>query len=256
MALKLPAELQKLSGMQKTVYGAGALIGLAIAAPVAVLALKTVTSIAMACIIGLLLFMGFAALPLVLRWWRIQVFKMMKATARRNPVETLQLELLDRKAAFEVAGAKVVQISAMRDSLREELAEYEENHHQKDPDLERSVDQLSTLVDRVRASLRKTDAALQEFSRFVARQADRWKIAKKTGELAILLKETGGGDVTAKFLQGEAIDSIRNALNLSFAEIDQILEREEVKRIVDEGPVASGLELKFKTPEPTMVRRV
>ena len=66
-------------------------------APLAVLALKTVTSIAMAAVVGLALFMGFSALPPILRWWRIRVFKMMKATARRNPVETLQLELIDRK---------------------------------------------------------------------------------------------------------------------------------------------------------------
>jgi hypothetical protein len=74
---------------------------------------------------------------------------------------------------------------------------------------------------------------LDEFERFVARQADRWKLAKATGELAALLKESGGGDVTDRFLKDEAIDSIRDALNLSFAQIDQILQKEEIRQIVE-----------------------
>jgi hypothetical protein len=239
MAIKLPVELQKLSPVQKVVYSAGALFGLALAAPLAVLALKTVTSIAMAAVIGLVFFMGFSALPLILRWWRIQVFRMMKATARRNPVETLQLELIERKQAFEAAGAKVVAVSAMRDSLREKLEEYGQKHQTKDASLEKSINQLSALVDRLRASLRQAGIKLDEFERFVARQADRWKLAKATGELAVLLKETGGGDITDRFLQDEAIDSIRDSLNFSFAQIDRILQQEEVRQIVEAAPVAT-----------------
>jgi phage shock protein A len=223
MAIKLPTvdlpkDFQQLSRVQKVVYGGGALIGLALAAPLAVFALKAVTSIAMAAVVALVLFMGFSALPLILRWWRIRVFKMMKATARRNTV---------------------VAVSAMRDSLREKLNEYVQKHQTKDAGLERSINQLSELVDRLRASLRQAGIKIEEFERFVARQADRWKLAKATGELAALLKESGGGDVTDRFLQDEAIETIRDALNLSFAQIDQILEKDEVRRIVAAEPVST-----------------
>ncbi len=230
MAIDLPMELRNLTLPQKVIYGAGALFGLALASPLAILALTTVTTAAMAGVVGLLLFLGFSALPFILRWWRIQVFKMLKATARRNPVETLQLELVDRKRAFEAAGARVVAVSAMRDSLREKLDEYVARHRTKDPSLERSINQLSDLVDRLSASLRQTGIKLEEFERFVARQADRWKLAKATGELSVLLKKTAGGDVTDQFLKDEAVDSIRGALNLSFAEIDQILQKVEIKQ--------------------------
>ena len=235
MAFILPAGLQRLSGWQKLVYGTGSLMGLAVAAPIAVLALKTVTSVAMAGVIGLGLFLGFSALPLIARWWRIQVFRMLKATARRNPVETLQLELLARRDAFTDATARVVAVTAMRDGLREKLDEYIERYRAKDPGLERSVDQLSELVDRLRTSLREAGLRLEEFERFVERQADRWILAKATGELATLLKASGGGDVTGRFLQDEAIETIRDGLNLSFAEIDQILQADEVKRVAQRG---------------------
>src|ERR1700732_1242173 len=93
--ISLSKDFQQLSTVQKVLYGGGALVGLALFAPLAVLALTTVTTVAMAAVVGLGLFMGFSALPLILRWWRIRIFQMMKATARRNPVETLQLELID-----------------------------------------------------------------------------------------------------------------------------------------------------------------
>lgn len=229
--MHLPEDFNQLSAAQKVVYCGGALFGLALLAPVAVLALKSVTSIAAASVIGLALFMGFSALPPILRWWRIRVLKVMKVTARRNPVETLQLELIDRRQAFAAASANVVAISAMRDSLREKLDEYVEVHRTNDPTLERSINQLSVLVDRLRASLHQAGLKLEEFELYVARQADRWKVARAAGELARLLKEGGRGDAADQFLKEEAIDSIRDALNLSFAQIDDILQKEEVRQI-------------------------
>ena len=248
--------LRQLTGKQKLLYGAGALFGLAILAPAAVLALKTVTSIAMALVVGLGLFIGFMALPLILRWWRIQVFKMLTATARRNPVETLRLELIDRQTAFQVAGRKVVAVSAKRDSLREKLSDYERKHEAKDEALENMISKLSQLVDRLRASLRQTGVKLDEFGRFVERQADRWELAKETGELAATLREAQGDDVTTMFLANTAIDTIRIELNTSFAEIDYILEGDEVKAIVD-GRQATTRNIHpadLELPKPVMAR--
>ena len=251
--INLPEDFRQLSPVQKVVYGGGALAALGLVAPLAVLALKAVTTAAMAAVIGLALFMGFSALPPILRWWRIRVLKMMKATARQNPVETLQLELIDRKKAFEAAGAMVVAVSAMRDSLREKLDEYVERHGVKDASLERSINQLSELVDRLRASLRQAGIKMEEFERFVARQADRWKLAKATGVLAALLKESGGGDVTDRFLKDEAIDTIRDAVNLSFAQMEQILQKDEVRQIVaaKPAPTRDFTDMHFEIPDET-----
>jgi hypothetical protein len=241
LSINLPEDFRQLSPMQKLLYCGGALAGLALMAPLALLALESVTTIAAASLVGLALFMGFSALPPVLRWWRIRVLKMMKATARRNPIETLQLELIDRRRAFEAASTKVIAISAMRDSLREKLDEYVETHRTKDVGLERSIDQLSVLVDRLRASLHQAGIKLEEFDRFVARQADRWKVARAAGELATALKDGGSGDATDQFLKEEAVNRIRDELNLSFAQIDQILRNEEVRRIAAAGPVRARL---------------
>jgi hypothetical protein len=234
--MNLPEDFKQLSPQQKVVFCGGALAGLALMAPLALLALESVTTIALASVVGLALFMGFSALPTILRWWRIRVLKMMKATARRNPVETLQLELIDRKQAFAAATANVVAISAMRDSLREKLEEYVAEHRTKDASLERSINQLSALVDRLQDSLHQAAVKVEEFERFVARQADRWKVARAAGELATALKDGGSGDATDQFLKEEAVNSIRDALNLSFARIDQILRKEEVRRIVAAEP--------------------
>ena len=114
--MNLPEDFRQLSPMQKVVYCTGALAGLVFMAPLTLLALQSVTTITLACIVSLGLFMGFSALPSILRWWRIRVLNWMKVIARRNPVETLQLELIDRRKAFAAASTSVVAISAMRQS--------------------------------------------------------------------------------------------------------------------------------------------
>jgi len=223
-------------GWQRALYGLGVLVGLAILSPVALLALTTVTSIAMAIVVAVGIMAMLIALPALNRWWRIIVLKMLKASARRNPVETLQLELLNRQGAFERAGRVVVQIKGLRDSLREQLDEYKGKHGESDAGLEKNYDTLSRLTDRLTASLRQTSLNLEKFQKFVERQADRWEIAKKSGELAAMLRQAQGGDVTDVFLANTAIDTIRTELNTSFAELDQILAHEEVRQLTSGSP--------------------
>ena len=113
-------------------------------------------------------------------------------------------------------------------------------HRTNDASLERSINQLSDAGGSAQgvAVTRRTSNS-RSLNCFVARQADRWKVAKAAGELASLLKDSGG-NTTEQFLKEEAIDSIRDALNLSFAQIDQILQKEEVKRIVAAKPPRTG----------------
>ena len=240
-------------GVQKALFVVGALVALAVMAPVAMLALTTVTSIAAAIVVGLGIMGILMALPVLSRWWKIQVLKMLKATARHNPVETLQLELLNRQRAYEAANKQAVVITAKRDSLRERLQDYEAKHQVADDALEKMVNKLSQLVDRLKASLKRAGVKLGEFEQFVERQADRWEIAKDTGELAAMLREAQGGDVTATFLANTAIESIRTELNTSFAEVDQILDREEVKALVLQGDASRIIDV---TPPPLQIEAV
>lgn len=232
---------------QRLVYGVGALVGLAVLAPVALFALQAVTSIAMAIVVAIGIGGTLMALPAITRWWKIQVLKMMKAHARDNPVETLQLELINRQRAYEAAQGQAAVITGKRDSLREKLAEYEDKHKVKDDVLDRMITKLSDLVDRLKGSLKRTGMKLGEFERFVEQQADRWEIAKSTGELAAMLRAAQGGDVTSTFLANTAIDSIRTELNTSFAEIDQILDREDVRAVVEGGDTTKLIDI---TPLP------
>ena len=241
---------------QKALYGLGVLAALAALAPLTVLALSAVTSLFAAVVVGVALVAMLMALPALHRWWKIIVLKMLKASARLNPVETLQLELVSRKEAFQAAQKQSAAITAARDSLRERLDEFEEKHGVKDKKLVQMCEKLSNLVDRLAASLQKTGKKLQDFEKFVALQADRWKIAKETGELAVMLQRAHGEDVTDQFLADTAIDTIRNELNTSFAEIDQILVEKEEPAILElktadvVGAVSSAPQLLEAAPVP------
>ena len=235
---KKNAEAQALKGIgQRAVYLIGAVFGLALMTPVALAALTAVTSIASAIIVCIAMAGLLIALPAINRWWRILVLKMLKASARINPVETLQLELVDRQRAFALAAEQSVQLTGKRDSLIEQLEEFKQKHGATDPGLQRICDKLSLLVDRFTKSYRLTGVKLDEFGRFVSLQEDRWKIAKSTGELARMLNAAQGGDVTQTFLSGTAVDTIRDELNNSFAQLDQILADEEMRQIAGIDPM-------------------
>jgi hypothetical protein len=249
---------QGLTRKQQIVFALGLLCVLAILAPIAYLALQTVVSTTAACIVALILWMGVMALGPLMRWWRIAVLKMLKASAQQNPVETLQLELISRTKAYEAAARTLVIVKAKRDSLREMLDDYRAKHGKADQNSAKVVDKLSTLVDRLEASLRQTGATIGTFKQFVAEQADRWDIAKATGELAVMLRATQGGDVTDVFLADTAIKTIRDGLNTSLAEIDAILQVDEVQSIVRQvsssaGADALAADLRFELPSPERV---
>ena len=229
-------KLSEMTGAQKVVFGFGGLVVLAVFGPLAAAAAMTVTNIATAVVYGVGIFAVVICLPTISRILKMAALKLAKANAKRNPVETLQLEFISRKEAFDKAGTKVVAINARCSSLREKLDEYKEKHGQSDESLEKMYTKLSDLADRLKVSLRQTNEGLEKFEDFVERQADRWEIAKDTGELATLLRETQGGDVTDKFLANTAIESIRNEMNLSFSAIDQILEGEDVRTLIKTEP--------------------
>ena len=229
-------KLSEMTGAQKVVFGLGGLVVLAVLGPLAALAAMTVTNLATAALYGVGIFAVVVFMPTISRSLKTAALKLAKANAKRNPVETLQLELISRKEAFDAAGTKVVAINARCTSLREKLDEYKTKHGQSDESLEKMYNKLADLAGRLKVSLRQTNEGLEKFEDFVERQADRWEIAKDTGELAALLRETQGGDVTDKFLANTAIESIRNEMNLSFSAIDQILEGEEVRALVQAEP--------------------
>jgi hypothetical protein len=247
---------------QRVVYGLGALAGLAILAPIAALALHAVTSIAMAIVVAIGICGTLMVLPAMGRWWKIQVLKMMKATARRNPVETLELELIGRQKAYEAARKQVTVIVGKSEALREQLDDLQRIHKRTDPGLEKMYTRLSGLAERLRTSLGITGKKLEEFKDFVAFQRDRWEIAKSTGELASMLRDAQGGDVTDRFLADTAIDSIRTELSNSFAQIDDILGAEEVKaafseaKMIDVTPAPPPMPLiEARTTEPVKLGR-
>jgi len=248
--LSLAARAQKLSGSQKVLYGLGFIVFLAVMAPVTFFALTAITNIVMAGVVGIIGVAILMALPALKRWWRIEVLKMLKASARLNPVETLQLELLNRRRAYEQANQQSVQIIATRNALREQLDDYKQKYGASDPQLEQMVSKLSTLTDRLQTSLKQTDLNLQKFDQFVDQQAQRWKIAKQTGALATMLSAAQGGDVTDKFLADTAIDSIRNGLAQSFAEIDSILDGQEVKAALQQTPAPKMIDVTPAAREP------
>lgn len=245
---------------QRLLYGLGALVALAVLSPIALLALSTIASIASAVVVAVGLVALAMALPAAHRWWKITVLKMKKASARLNPVETLELDYIRRKEAHQLARGMVTKIEGHCAALRERLEGLKLRHGRTDDGLERLYTGLSGLSQRLRTSVNNAGTNLERLKAEVDYQRDRWEAAKATGDLAKMLKTVGeGGDVTDQFLADTAIDAIRNNLAHSFAEINDILGAEDAKQVPDlkliEVPAMPVLAAPARELEPALARR-
>lgn len=241
-----------MSSKQKLVFVGGlVVVGGFVLLPILVMLLKLVATTIALVVAGLGLTALVLAAPMLMRKWRNRVLIMMKNEARRNPIETLEQELLQRQEAYQQAGVAVQRIIALHGELTEQKDNMQARHGRTDPRNDQMVALLTRLIERLREKLRASAVALEEYQREVSWQRDRWEMAKRTGELATMLKAAGGGDVTDAFLADTAIGSIRSAFHNSMAEIDSILHGQEV----------AGLPLEFNLPplvlphEPALVAK-
>ena len=160
---------------QKTLfYGGAIIVGLAVAAPVLTLAATGAMSLMKLGVCVLILFGAWSLRGLAMMKWKNIVLKMLKAEARKNPVETLQNEYMTFKNGLTEASRRVQPLIATRDGLREKLQEYEDKYHSPDKQLSEMLEKLSEVIDKVKAKINATAEKLPAFRLFVQQQSDRY----------------------------------------------------------------------------------
>lgn len=246
-------KVPQLSGGQKAVfYGGATVMAMFFVAPIVAIALGVVVNIAVIAAVGTTLLAAWMARPWAILKWKNFVLKALKAEARANPIETLQNEYLNRKALFEEANERLITLVAMRDTISEKVAEFENKHKRRDEALQKMFDGLSKLIDQLQASLKTARAKLDDFKKNLEYQSDRYKIAVETGALANELRQaTGDTDPMQQFLHDEAMDSIRSEFNLSMASINQLLLEDDTVPQIQAAPQLPMLDVTpLELPEP------
>lgn len=230
-------------GQKALFYGGATIAVLAVVSPVLIMALRGMLSLMGLVVCVLVLFGAWSLRHWAMLKWKNVILKMLKAEARKNPVESLQNEYATFKAGISEAGKRVQPLISLRNALKEKLDEYERKYHAPEAQLTAMLNKLSDVIDKVQAKLNATAAKLPIFKRFVEQQTDRYEIALKTGALAQALRQvTGDEDPFRDFIHNEAVDAIRTEYHDAMADIDSLLSDTVITQLIEHDDVdTSGI---------------
>ena len=221
-------KLSQMSMGQKLLYGGILVAGLAVAAPVIALAVAGVTSLFKLVVVGVSLFALLLLLPVGDRWLRVQVLKMLKANARANPIETLELDYQLKAGALQKFVAFVKQMIAAHRVSQDELNQLKKDFPDRDlSERQEMMDLMKRAVDVLRSKAETADNKLKLYGdeiRFI--KADHaW--SKRAGAALAQMRTIEGADALGELLKGEAIGQVRQDVAESFAELDMLLQQDE-----------------------------
>ncbi len=243
---------------QKTLfYGGSAIATLAFVGPVLAFAAAGAVSLVKIAVCVGVLFMGWMLIPWFKIKWKNIVLKLIKAEARANPIETLENEYIARSKNLELARERLTALIGMRNSLSERLDAFKKRHGVSDEGMEKMLSASIQLIERLKNAEKRGAIVLREFKTRLEMEKDRYEMALSTGQLAKAIKNaTGNSDPLQEFISNEALDAVRDEFNHSMAEINRLLEGDEVvKQLSDDRNIDGVIDITpIKAPELETVR--
>lgn len=199
----------------------GAVLALAVFAPVVWLAAAGGAGLVA---LGLLLALAFAAiqaLPLAGQKLENRLLAARKAEARRNPIEQLQGELLRRADRLKVFRRALVTVGGQIESIGQMIAE----RRDRDPanvreQQQRALRRLQQFQETNLRRLSNAEQALSEFRSTIERKESEWRIALAIEEATAALDPAAAEGLLQDLLADTALRSVQERFNAVFAELD------------------------------------
>ena len=200
---------------------AGAVLALAVFAPVVWLAAAGGAGLVA---LGMLLALAFAAiqaLPLAAQKLENRLLAARKAEARRNPIEQLQSELLRRADRLKVFRRALVTVGGQIESISQMIAA----RRHLDPahvleQQQRALQRLQQFQDMNLRRLNSAEQALGEFRSTIERKESEWRIALAIEEATAALDPNAAEGLMQDLLADTALRRVQERFNAVFAELD------------------------------------
>lgn len=236
--------LQEFTQKQKriTTIAQVALVAIAafIVVPIVVVVAKAVAGIATAIILG-----GVAGLSITsFSPWLSMKFanwklKAIKHEAARNPVETLQNVYNQRNVQREAFKKKITTFRARVQSYEDKVESFKEGFPQDAGKFELQLQQMRLLLSRRDAKYLRVKQDLEQFALVIARADAIWKMTLDAAAMNEAAGEFDGEQTYERIKVETSLDSIQDALNMTFAEMESdLLEGDDVDiKLIESQPV-------------------
>ncbi|MFT5849707.1 MAG: hypothetical protein ACI9H6_000522 [Patiriisocius sp.] len=226
-------KFSEMTGGQKAIYGIGLLVVLAVLAPLAAIAATTVTSLFTALIYGVGIFATVVMFPFINRFLKTMALKLMKANARMNPIETLELDLLKKKKSLQAFIKFVTEMAAGYTVTKDEFQDLKKDYPDRDLSKEgTAVEKMGEAVELLRTKARGAGDKLELYEEEVGFMKRNHAFAKRVGSAMTQLRNVEGVDSLDELLKDEAIGQVRNDVAFAFAELDSLLDQEGTREVL------------------------
>ena len=158
--------------------------------------------------------------------WRL---KAIKSEAMKNPVETLQNQLVEKQMALEAFKEQIRVFAGQILTFGDQVKQYVKEGLEDAPVYVEQLGKMKKLLEMRQERYQQAKQTLSEFTETIQRTDRKWKMACA----AAAMNEAAGqieGDVFDKICIETALDSVQQKLNQSFADLEIALLDDESEK--------------------------
>lgn len=213
------------------------LLGAVVISPVIFLAVKGLVGLAIAGIVGLTIISFAPVLSMKFANWKI---KGIKSEAATNPIETLQVQLIEKKEALLRFLNSINSFAAEVKGFEDKVEQFKREHPSEAAQFDEQLKAMIELLENRKLKYRRAREQVNFFEASIDRARAKWEMA----QAAIRMNKLAGmqtGDEYEKIKVETAIDSVQTAMNTAFAELETALLSEEHPPMLPNQTTAPGV---------------
>jgi len=156
--------------------------------------------------------------------------KLLKAEAARNPIETLDRELLNRQQMLQQHFESIGKLRTKCLIFEGRVGEFAKKYPAQAPQFQKQLGAMLEVLAAHEDRYTKTSAEVQVFSDEIAKASAIWEMSLAAAEAAETTRESAAETFYARIKTETALDAIQEAMTTSFSQLDQLrLENRQVR---------------------------
>jgi len=208
-------------------FGGLSVTGL-IVAPIVFLALKGVVGIIA---VGVVALAGWNLIPVVATKLANLSLKSIMNEARKNPIETLELDYVKREKSLEEFRATINNFSASVKNFSDKYTKFKTEFPEDAEKFENQLEKMKKLLDVRRKRYAEAKASLDHYSSEIERAKAIWAMGQEAAKMNAAAG-LGQEDFMEKIKTETSIDAVENSMNKAFAELEtSLIEEDDEKNI-------------------------
>lgn len=190
-----------------------------VVSPLIFFVIKGLVGLVLAAVIGLSIVTFTPVIAMKFANWRLQAIK---AESRTNPIETLQNQYIEKRAALGKFLDSISAFSTEVKNFENKVEEFNRKFPNEAARFQEQLDAMKKLLEFRKSRFKQAKAELDQFDNAIQRAEAMWNMSQAAQEMN-KLAGMQTGDPFEKIKQDAAIDSVYSSMNKAFADLETAL---------------------------------